>query len=86
MGTETYHKLASLTDEYKTYVSEALRDAGGGAVDVSRLVRSLANSGAWTETGAQVVLGLATRYGAFVLWNALALAQALGIEDGSDGL
>ncbi len=40
----------------------------------------------WSKTGARVVLQLARRYGTSVLRNALALADAMGIEDGDEGL
>jgi hypothetical protein len=40
----------------------------------------------WTQEGAAQVAALSREYGAFVLRNALALATALGIEDGLLGL
>lgn len=36
----------------------------------------------WPEKSARVMLVLANSYGCFMLSNALALANALGIEDG----
>jgi hypothetical protein len=39
----------------------------------------------WTEQGAAVVVMLARQFGTSVLANALALAEALGIEDGDAG-
>ncbi len=39
----------------------------------------------WTQEGASHVAALARNYGGFMLRNALALATALGIEDGSLG-
>jgi len=39
----------------------------------------------WTERGADAIVGLARDYGAFMLRNALALAIALGEEDGRLG-
>ncbi len=49
-------------------------------------VVSLASEAAWTEEGARTVLRLARTYGMSVLRNALALAEALDIEDGDAGL
>lgn len=40
----------------------------------------------WTPTGAAKILELAREHGVFGLRNALALAAALGIEDGSSGM
>jgi len=50
------------------------------------LSRALVHEGDWTPEGADTVLRLAREYGTFVLRNALALATALGIEDGSAGV
>lgn len=40
----------------------------------------------WSERGAATILALAKNYGTFMLANALALAEALEIEDGELGL
>jgi hypothetical protein len=54
-------------------------------VDVNRLVEHLSRAHDWTQEGAQVIVTLANEYGAFMLRNALALALALGKEDGDLG-
>jgi hypothetical protein len=56
-----------------------------GDVDRARLVRSLVAQHDWTESAAEHLLALATGCGTFMLRNALALAQALEIEDGESG-
>jgi hypothetical protein len=68
--------------EYQTAVGEV---SAGKDVDMNELVRRLSNGHDWTEDGAQTIAALASDYGAFVLRNALALAIALGNEDGDLG-
>ena len=51
-----------------------------------QIVRALVECGVWTEKGARAVVTLAHEYGVFVLRNALALANAMGIEDGDKGI
>ena len=46
------------------------------------IVNALVNDGDWTKRGAQEVVDLASTHGIFILRNALALACAMGIEDG----
>ncbi len=46
----------------------------------------LIEEAAWTDRGAHVVLQLAKYYGTSILRNALALAEAMDIEDGEAGL
>jgi hypothetical protein len=50
------------------------------------IVDALVVNADWTREGGRTVLSLAQRYGTFVLRNALALADAMDIEDGSVGL
>lgn len=47
---------------------------------------ALISDAAWTSVGAGTVLGLAKQYGMSILRNALALAEAMDIEDGDIGL
>ena len=54
-------------------------------VDVNHLVKHLSRADDWTQEGARVIVTLANDYGAFMLRNALALALALGKEDGELG-
>jgi hypothetical protein len=49
------------------------------------IVEALVVKADWTRAGGRTVLALAQRYGTFVLRNALALADAMEIEDGSAG-
>jgi len=49
------------------------------------LIRELRRNHDWTDGGARAVVSLANDYGAFMLRNALALAIALGKEDGELG-
>lgn len=78
-------QLDSLISEYRGIVqgNAPMRPSN---LSPERLVRILSNEHDWTERGANEVVSLATEYGAFVLRNALALALALGIEDGAFGL
>ena len=54
-------------------------------VDTNVLVRNLSHAHDWTEEGARAIVTLANQYGAFMLRDALALAIALGKEDGDFG-
>lgn len=49
------------------------------------LVCALCTESAWTVEGARLVIDLANQYGTSILRNALALADALDIEDGLAG-
>jgi len=46
------------------------------------LAATLTAQADWTEAGARVLIQLVDDYGAFMLRNALALAEAFGKEDG----
>lgn len=71
----------TLLAEYETIIA----DLGAEATD-DQIVRALVERADWTERGAHEVLQLARRYGTSILRNALALAQAMNIEDGDAGL
>lgn len=75
MMTET------LLAEYRTIIG----DLGMHATD-EQIGRALVERGDWTEDGSHAVVMLARKYGVFVLRNALALSDAMGIEDGESGL
>jgi len=80
----TVTNLEPLIEEYETFLREA--QAGQTApVDWHQLTASLVQEGAWTPKAAQELIALSRDYGVFVLRNALALALALGIEDGDLG-
>lgn len=77
----TAEHVEHLTDEYRSLVGH-LADA----TDDAQLRETLVRVADWTDDGAQAVVMLAKRYGSFVLANALALAEALDIEDGEAGI
>ncbi len=77
----TPQRVERLTDEYRSLVGELSEDA-----DAAELRSLLVRRAEWTETGSAAVVHLATHYGSFVLANALALAEALDIEDGEAGI
>ena len=53
--------------------------------DAHMLQEALVHQADWTPAAAAHLVELAQHYGAFMLRNALALALALGIEDGELG-
>lgn len=71
----------SLQLEYREIVSRI-----ADAFDDQRIISLLIEEAAWTDRGARVVLQLAKDYGTSILRNALALAEAMDIEDGEAGL
>lgn len=71
----------ALAAEYETLIA----NVGEDATD-EQIVAALARDADWTEHGAREVLQLARKYGTSILRNALALASAMKIEDGEDGL
>lgn len=71
----------ALRTEYRDLV-----DGLGKHANPKRLVSALTAVADWTPHGAQTVHFLARSYGTSILRNALALAEALGIEDGEAGL
>jgi hypothetical protein len=77
--------LGSTVHEYRGLLASSEVD-GTGIVDLNRLLQHLSQAHDWTEEGARVIFTLANEYGAFILRNALALALALGKEDGDQGL
>lgn len=68
-----------LRDEYTTLMDEVGRTACDDDI-----VAVLVGDAAWTEGGAGIIVQLARRYGTSILRNALALAEAMNVEDGSD--
>lgn len=77
--------IQSLVDEYATIVQEAKVDRHN-LHDIDSMRLSLVETADWTPETADILINLAQEYGTFILRNALALAVALGIEDGSRGL
>jgi len=70
-----------LLSEYEIIIAEV----GENATD-EQIVAALVRDSAWTEQGACEVIQLARKYGTSILRNALALASAMNIEDGTSGL
>ncbi|MFI5379240.1 MAG: hypothetical protein ACHRHE_08085 [Tepidisphaerales bacterium] len=70
----------TLLAEYETIIT----DLGAKATD-AQIVRMLVERGDWTQRGAREILRLARQYGTSILRNALSLAEAMEIEDGSAG-
>lgn len=88
----TLHEFASTMESNPIYTyrlrleyREIVNRVGEHADD-QRLISALIHEAAWTDRGARVVLQLANDYGTSILENALALAEALQIEDGQAGL
>ncbi|MCA9288018.1 MAG: hypothetical protein KDA05_05505 [Phycisphaerales bacterium] len=73
--------LAALVDEYQQLTDLLLETDGD-----DRLRELLIRHSEWSERGSRVIVALARKYGAFALTHALALAEALEIEDGISGL
>jgi hypothetical protein len=71
----------TLVAEYETIIA----DLGAQATD-EQIVHALVEQADWTERGALAIVTLAREYGSAVLRNALALADAMGIDDGEAGL
>lgn len=70
-----------LLSEYEGIIS----NVGENATDEA-IIAALVRESEWTEEGANAVVQLARKYGTSILRNALALAAAMGVEDGTDGL
>lgn len=71
----------ALRKEYARLVNALPTESGEDA-----LIGALTRDSQWTARGAQTLVQLAQSYGAFVLRNALALAEAMKTEDGDSGL
>ena len=71
----------SLKSEYEALMAE-LPEASTD----EQIIGTLVGNADWTANGAREILQLARRYGTSILRNALALADALKIEDGDAGL
>jgi hypothetical protein len=71
----------TLLSEYYTLIAEL-----GDEATSDQIVSALVTHHNWTGRGAHTILALAKTYGTSILRNALALADAMGIEDGSAGL
>jgi hypothetical protein len=70
-----------LLSEYEGIIASVGENANDEAI-----IAALVRDADWSEQGARVVVRLAREYGSSILRNALALAEAMNIEDGSAGL
>lgn len=82
--TVNTENLLQLINEYKYYVKIAKSDSN--IVNQRVLIQYLEDSGEWTTEASEELVALARRYGVFFLRNALAIAEAMEIEDGELGL
>ena len=73
-----------MTDTLRAEYDTLIARLGETATD-DQIVDSLVRDADWTEQGARQVLNLARMFGTSILRNALALAFAMGIEDGDAG-
>ena len=72
----------SLISEYTSLITDTDRRKIAIQLNSENLIRKLQAEHDWTDSGARALVCLANDYGAFMLRNALALAIALGKEDG----
>lgn len=70
----------NLNSEYETLIAELPDESTD-----EHIIGTLVVNADWTPNGAREILLLARRYGTSILRNALALADALKIEDGDAG-
>jgi len=73
-----------LVEEYQALL-QPVRRLGNRDVEWENIEQILHRDADWTEQGAIEVSRLARDYGSFMLRNALAIALALGVEDGEQG-
>ncbi|MCK4626982.1 MAG: hypothetical protein KAV00_16840 [Phycisphaerae bacterium] len=87
MGIRQMH-IGALLEEYVCIIDQAdgAKPGRDGDFDWDQLAFLLEREAGWTANGAYAIIHVAREYGTFVLRNALALAAALGIEDGTSGL
>ena len=79
--------VSVLVDEYSAILHTVIaRDGTDAVVNWHAIVERLELEADWTCEGAITLARLVKDYGSFVLRNALALALAVGVEDGELGL
>jgi len=80
--------VSLLVEEYATLVGEVAEatPSPDATLDWERVGSALASEAEWTRQGADTLVILTRQYGSFVLRNALALALATHVEDGSVGM
>lgn len=88
----TLHEFALTMESNPIYTSELrlefreIVNRVGSSEHDQPIISALIEQAEWTDDGARVVLQLAKHYGTSILRNALALAEAMDIEDGDAGL
>ena len=80
--------LTILLHEYRSLVDTCQKavDACPDEFEYDEFLHTLLLANGWTPGGASTLLNLAKQQGTFILRNALALAIALEVEDGTLGL
>lgn len=87
MKTNSGRDVEKLVSEYREHLALLnIPQSGDARIEWGQIVGLLCESAEWSYSGAEHVVGLARKYGVFVLRNSLALAVALGLEDGELGL
>ena len=76
--------LESIVSEY-TSLLKSTHNKQVDRFDIDQIVRKLSRAHDWSDSGARAIISLANDYGSFMLRDALALAIALGKEDGELG-
>lgn len=76
---EALEEVGLLVDEYRTLLE------GLDADKVELLEEALTREADWTQQAAEHLIQLATKYGSFMLRNALAISLTLEVEDGDLG-
>ena len=76
--------MESMVAEYKATLAE-LDAYDGSSAAVKKITLALSEQHDWSHSAAFTLVNLAQDYGTFMLRNALALAEALEIEDGALG-
>jgi len=71
--------------EYRNSLSSAYNELSG-LEKAESIKQRLVTNHEWTSSGAETLIQMANKYGAFMLRNALALAIVMGKEDGDCGL
>ncbi len=75
--------LEIVVDEYRGLVHQSRSDTSRGRNPDAGIIQDLVASADWSNDAARELVQLANQYGVFMLRNALALAMAMGKEDGT---
>ncbi len=88
METDQISNIELLIEEYESIlnVSRNTKRKDQNEIDWEQVECLLEKNADWTASGAKEITKLTREYGIFALRNALALAIALQIDDGENGL